>query len=116
MPIGVPNHDACTRAWFLIFIQLPHRQVRIDLENDFVSFKKKYVMLIINNHYPFEGHRGVAREDEIGVEFDDGDSGRIPISQIRVLPPDYPISGSKTLIFALIVDRIFYVYFIISSY
>lgn len=52
-------------------------------------------MLINYNHYPFEGHRGVSREDEIGVEFDDGDSGRIPISQIRVLPPDYPITGSK---------------------
>ncbi|XP_059350502.1 protein winged eye-like isoform X1 [Daphnia carinata] len=37
------------------------------------------------------GSRNVTREDEIDVEFDDGDSGRIPVSQIRLLPPDYPV-------------------------
>ena len=39
------------------------------------------------------GHKNVTREDEIDVEFDDGDSGRIPVSQIRLLPPDYPVLG-----------------------
>lgn len=32
----------------------------------------------------------------IAVEFDDGDSGRIPLHHIRLLPPDYPIMG-KTI-------------------
>lgn len=27
----------------------------------------------------------------ITVEFDDGDTGRIPLSHIRLLPPDYKI-------------------------
>ncbi|EFX76319.1 hypothetical protein DAPPUDRAFT_322503 [Daphnia pulex] len=42
---------------------------------------------------PNASHRSVTREDEIDVEFDDGDSGRIPVSQIRLLPPDYPVLG-----------------------
>lgn len=29
--------------------------------------------------------------DLITVEFDDGDTGRIPLSHIRLLPPDYKI-------------------------
>ena len=32
-------------------------------------------------------------EDEVDVEFDDGDSGRIPLSHIRMLPQDYPVMG-----------------------
>lgn len=30
-------------------------------------------------------------DDLITVEFDDGDTGRIPLSHIRLLPPDYKI-------------------------
>ena len=29
----------------------------------------------------------------VAVEFDDGDSGRIALEDIRLLPPDYPIIG-----------------------
>lgn len=29
----------------------------------------------------------------VSVEFDDGDSGRIALEDIRLLPPDYPIIG-----------------------
>jgi hypothetical protein len=29
----------------------------------------------------------------VAVEFDDGDSGRIALDDIRLLPPDYPIIG-----------------------
>lgn len=40
-------------------------------------------------------HTGSADMDEnddlITVEFDDGDTGRIPLSHIRLLPPDYKI-------------------------
>lgn len=39
------------------------------------------------------GHKYVTREDEIDIEFDDGDSGRIPVNQVRLLPPDYPVLG-----------------------
>ena len=27
----------------------------------------------------------------MNVEFDDGDSGRIPLNHIRLLPPDFPL-------------------------
>jgi len=40
------------------------------------------------------GHRCAVREDELDVEFDDGDSGRITIGQILLLPPDYPVLGN----------------------
>lgn len=33
------------------------------------------------------------------VEFDDGDSGRIAIEDIRLLPSDYPIMGKETFLF-----------------
>lgn len=42
------------------------------------------------------------------MEFDDGDSGRIPISQIRVLPPDYPVTGTTLLPF------LFFIYIILG--
>jgi hypothetical protein len=29
----------------------------------------------------------------VNVEFDDGDSGRIHVDDIRLLPPDYPVTG-----------------------
>lgn len=35
-------------------------------------------------------------DDLITVEFDDGDTGRIPLSHIRLLPPDYKIHCEKT--------------------
>ena len=44
----------------------------------------------------FSGHKNVTREDEIDVEFDDGDSGRIPVSQIRLLPSDYLVLGKSS--------------------
>ncbi len=34
----------------------------------------------------------------ICVEFDDGDSGRIPMEYIRMLPPEFPIIGRLLLI------------------
>lgn len=39
------------------------------------------------------GNKHVTYEDEVDVEFDDGDSGRIPLSHIRWLPSDYPVVG-----------------------
>lgn len=33
--------------------------------------------------------------DLITVEFDDGDTGRIPLSHIRLLPPDYKIQCAE---------------------
>lgn len=30
----------------------------------------------------------------VSVEFDDGDSGKIALEDIRLLPPDYPIIGN----------------------
>jgi hypothetical protein len=30
-------------------------------------------------------------ESSVNVEFDDGDSGRIPLSHIRLLPSDFPL-------------------------
>lgn len=35
-------------------------------------------------------------DDLITVEFDDGDTGRIPLSHIRLLPPDYKIHCENT--------------------
>lgn len=35
-------------------------------------------------------------DDLITVEFDDGDAGRIPLSHIRLLPPDYKIHCEYT--------------------
>lgn len=37
------------------------------------------------------------------VEFDDGDSGRIKLEDIRLLPQDYPIVGMYYLLFLFIV-------------
>lgn len=31
----------------------------------------------------------------VSVEFDDGDSGKIALEDIRLLPPDYPIIGKS---------------------
>lgn len=31
------------------------------------------------------------------VEFDDGDSGRIPLENIRLLTPDYPVVGTSSV-------------------
>lgn len=40
----------------------------------------------------FSGNSDVDENDDlITVEFDDGDTGRIPLSHIRLLPPDYKI-------------------------
>ena len=49
----------------------------------------------MNGEFVAGHHRSQAsKEDEIDVEFDDGDSGRMPISLIRLLPPDYPVTGN----------------------
>ncbi len=32
-------------------------------------------------------------DDEIRVDFDDGDAGKIPLDFIRMLPPDFPVQG-----------------------
>ena len=32
--------------------------------------------------------------DLISVEFDDGDSGNIPLEHIRMLPQDFPVQGT----------------------
>ena len=39
------------------------------------------------------GTRHVVHEDEVDIEFDDGDSGRMPISLLRFLPHNYPVTG-----------------------
>ncbi|CAN0015025.1 unnamed protein product [Lampetra planeri] len=49
--------------------------------------------------YPGTVTRGEQREEEerafVTVEFDDGDTGKIPISHIRLLPPDYTIQCAE---------------------
>lgn len=35
-------------------------------------------------------------EKFVSVEFDDGDSGRIALDDIRLLQPDYPVVGKLT--------------------
>jgi hypothetical protein len=49
--------------------------------------------LSVTTVFCHSGHRSVTCEDEIDVEFDDGDNSRIPVSQIILLPPDYPVLG-----------------------
>ncbi|MGH0119449.1 UNVERIFIED_CONTAM: hypothetical protein FKN15_024192 [Acipenser sinensis] len=50
--------------------------------------------------YPGYVRRGGPNEEEkegfVMVEFDDGDSGRISLSNIRLLPPDYQIQSTET--------------------
>lgn len=36
-------------------------------------------------------------EEFVSVEFDDGDSGRIRLQNIRLLLSDYPIAGNKSI-------------------
>lgn len=36
-------------------------------------------------------------ETVINVEFDDGDTGKIPLAHISMLPPGYQIQGQSTL-------------------
>ena len=39
-------------------------------------------------------HKTSGGDDLVSVDFDDGDSGRIPLGYIRMLPPDFPVKGS----------------------
>lgn len=38
-------------------------------------------------------------EKFVSVEFDDGDSGRIALDDIRLLQPDYPVVGESAFLF-----------------
>lgn len=72
----------------------------INLTNVSILLAMTYVLTSsVTAVFCHSGHRSVAREDEIDVEFDDGDSGRIPVSQIRLLPPDYPVLGKYPIRF-----------------
>lgn len=59
-----PYKEFVLQCLFLIPSSAPHPTGTLDLEED---------------------------GDLITVEFDDGDTGRIPLSHIRLLPPDYKI-------------------------
>lgn len=39
----------------------------------------------------------------VSVEFDDGDSGRIALQDIRLLPPNYPIMGKKFILIIITI-------------
>ena len=58
----------------------------------------------------------MSHEDEVDVEFDDGDSGRIPLSQVRLLPHDYPVTGMKYERFFPLLFPGFYLSLNICSY
>lgn len=36
-------------------------------------------------------------DDDVRVDFDDGDAGKIPVDFIRMLPPDFPVQGDNFL-------------------
>ena len=45
----------------------------------------------------------------VNVEFDDGDTGKIPIDHIRLIPQDFPIVG-ELLVLSLFTRDIYIIY------
>ena len=43
------------------------------------------------------GHDSSSQHNFVNVEFDDGDSGRIHVDDIRLLPQNYPVTGERSL-------------------
>lgn len=64
------NRMVATQSW------------RVTLKN---GYGRHYLILFVASPNPN------ADKNSVTVEFDDGDSGRIPIDHIRMLPQDYPL-------------------------
>lgn len=56
-----------------------------------ITLLVKYIYIYVYIRLPTGSSDIDENDDLITVEFDDGDTGRIPLSHIRLLPPDYKI-------------------------